>query len=168
MLLNSLVTQSTYGVILCLPCATLKSFLRRGKTFAQRKLTSSWRSFLRQFTYVNQMMIPGFMRKECFHSYFAWDTLLFRDFLHIPNSPFPLLTTSLFLRITADRQNSVWLKNSLYRREVETNAANSENFKFLEFKTRTFSKFHRKVESAKLSRSKRNLVGEMSRKKVKS
>ena len=29
MLLHSLVTQSTYGVILCLPCATLKSFMRR-------------------------------------------------------------------------------------------------------------------------------------------
>ena len=38
MLLNSLVTQSTYCVILCLPCAILKSFLRREKTFAQRKL----------------------------------------------------------------------------------------------------------------------------------
>ena len=34
----SLVTQSTYGKILCLPCATLKSFLRREKTFAQKKL----------------------------------------------------------------------------------------------------------------------------------
>ena len=38
MLLNSLVTQSTYCVILCLPCAILKSFLRREKTFAQKKL----------------------------------------------------------------------------------------------------------------------------------
>ena len=38
MLLNSLVTQSTYCVILCLPCAILKSFLRREKTFAQRKI----------------------------------------------------------------------------------------------------------------------------------
>ena len=37
MLLNSLVTQSTYGVILCLPCATFKNFLRREKIFAQRK-----------------------------------------------------------------------------------------------------------------------------------
>ena len=38
MLLNSLVTQSTHCVILCLPCAILKSFLRRGKTFSLRKL----------------------------------------------------------------------------------------------------------------------------------
>ena len=38
MLLNSLVTQSTYCVILCLPCVILKSFLRREKTFAQKKL----------------------------------------------------------------------------------------------------------------------------------
>ena len=38
MLLNILVTQSTYCVILCLPCAILKSFLRREKTFAQKKL----------------------------------------------------------------------------------------------------------------------------------
>ena len=38
MLLNSLVTQSTYCVILCLPCAILKSFLRREKAIAQRKL----------------------------------------------------------------------------------------------------------------------------------
>ena len=38
MLLNSLVTQSTYCMILCLPCAIFKSFLRREKTFAQRKL----------------------------------------------------------------------------------------------------------------------------------
>ena len=37
-LLNSLVTQSTYCVILCLLCAILKSFLRHKKTFAQRKL----------------------------------------------------------------------------------------------------------------------------------
>ena len=37
--LNSLLTQSTYCMILCLPCATLKSFLRRNKTFAQRKLS---------------------------------------------------------------------------------------------------------------------------------
>ena len=38
MLLNSLVTQSTYCVILCLPCAILKSFLRREKAIAQRKI----------------------------------------------------------------------------------------------------------------------------------
>ena len=37
-LLNSLVTQSTYCVILCLLCAILKSFLRHEKKFAQRKL----------------------------------------------------------------------------------------------------------------------------------
>ena len=71
------------------------------------------------------------MCKECFHLYFCWDTFLLRDFLPILNSPFPLSTISLFLRITADRQNSVWLENSLYRREVETNADNSKNFKLL-------------------------------------
>ena len=71
------------------------------------------------------------MCKECFHLYFCWDTFLLRDFLPILNSPYPLSTTSLFLRITADRQNSVWLENSLYRREVETNADNSRNFKLL-------------------------------------
>ena len=38
MLLNSLVTQSTYCVILCLTCAFFRHFLRREKTFAQRKL----------------------------------------------------------------------------------------------------------------------------------
>ena len=38
MLLNSLVTQSSYWVILCPSCAILSSFLRREKTFAQRKL----------------------------------------------------------------------------------------------------------------------------------
>ena len=32
------------------------------------------------------------MRKEYLHFYFFWDTSLLRDFLHIPNSPFPLLT----------------------------------------------------------------------------
>ena len=52
------------------------------------------------------------------------------DFLHIPNSPFPLLTF-LFLWITAGRQDSVWLESSLYRREVETNADNSRNSKSL-------------------------------------
>lgn len=71
------------------------------------------------------------MRRECFHFYFCWNNFLLRDFLHIPNSPFPLLTTSTFLRITADRQNSVWLDNSPYRREVETNADNSRNSKSL-------------------------------------
>ena len=79
----------------------------------------------------NQITIPGFMRKECLHFYFCWDTFLLRDFLHIPNSPFPLLTTSLFPRITAGRQNSVWLESGLYRREVETNADNSWNSKSL-------------------------------------
>ena len=79
----------------------------------------------------NQITIPGFMRKECLHFYFCWDTFLLRDLLHIPNSPFPLLTTSLFPRITAGRQNSVWLESGLYRREVETNADNSRNSKSL-------------------------------------
>ena len=37
MLLHSLVMQSTYSVILCLPCASLKSFLRREKTFSPKK-----------------------------------------------------------------------------------------------------------------------------------
>ena len=34
----TLGTQFTYCVILCLPCTILKSFLRREKTFSQRKL----------------------------------------------------------------------------------------------------------------------------------
>ena len=71
------------------------------------------------------------MCKECFHFYFCWDTFLLRDFLPILNSLFPLSTTSLFPRITADRQNSVWLENSLYGREVEANVDNLRNFKLL-------------------------------------
>lgn len=71
------------------------------------------------------------MCKECCHSYFCGDTFLLRGFLPILNSLFSLLTTSLSLMITADRPNRVWLQNSLYRREVETNTDNSRNFKFL-------------------------------------
>ena len=94
----------------------------------------------RRYHQVSTLTIPSwpncnhnsrFMWRKCFHFYFCWDTLLLRDFLHIPNSPFPLLTTSIFLRITADRQNSVWLDKNPYRREVETNADNSRNFKSL-------------------------------------
>ena len=37
---NFLITQSTYCVILCLLCVTLKRFPRRKKTFAPLKITS--------------------------------------------------------------------------------------------------------------------------------
>ena len=66
----SLTLWSTYGVILCLPCATLKSFLRRAKTFAQKKnFTSFWRSFLQQLTYVIcRILNNGTRWKERFSS----------------------------------------------------------------------------------------------------